>query len=184
MFQPVPLLARVAAAADGMTIGTGVLLLTLLKPVECAENAASLDAIAEGRFVLGVGLGYRPTENAAFGLEGGRARLFERKLDVVRRLLAGESVTATGYVPGLHYLVGYGLTRGGRSSGGRAGHDGSALVHGPVALGDLVERQSRSKTLPGRSAGPAELDEVEEGSGAGGRATVQVVLGEQQFVAG
>jgi alkanesulfonate monooxygenase SsuD/methylene tetrahydromethanopterin reductase-like flavin-dependent oxidoreductase (luciferase family) len=96
MFQPVPLLARVAAAADGMTIGTGVLVLTLLNPVECAENAASLDAIAGGRFVLGVGLGYRPTENAAFGVERGRAELFERELDVVRRLLAGESVTAAG----------------------------------------------------------------------------------------
>jgi alkanesulfonate monooxygenase SsuD/methylene tetrahydromethanopterin reductase-like flavin-dependent oxidoreductase (luciferase family) len=96
MFQSVPLLARVAAVADGMTIGTGILLLTLLNPVECAENAATLDAIAGGRFVLGVGMGYRATENSAFGVEGGRARLFERKLGVVRRLLAGETVTATG----------------------------------------------------------------------------------------
>jgi alkanesulfonate monooxygenase SsuD/methylene tetrahydromethanopterin reductase-like flavin-dependent oxidoreductase (luciferase family) len=96
MFQTVPLLARVAAVAEGMTIGTGVLLLTLLNPVECAENAATLDAIADGRFVLGVGLGYRTPENAAFGVGRGRAELFERKLDVVRRLLAGERVTATG----------------------------------------------------------------------------------------
>ena len=97
MFQPVPLLARVAAAADGMTVGTGVLLLTLLNPVECAENAATLDAIAGGRFVLGVGLGYRATENAAFGIGRGRAELFERKVDVVRRLLAGEAVTVAGH---------------------------------------------------------------------------------------
>jgi alkanesulfonate monooxygenase SsuD/methylene tetrahydromethanopterin reductase-like flavin-dependent oxidoreductase (luciferase family) len=96
MFQTVPLLARIAAAADGMTLGTGVLLLTLLNPVECAENAATLDAIAGGRFVLGLGLGYRASENAAFGISRGRAALFERKLDVVRRLLAGETVTAAG----------------------------------------------------------------------------------------
>jgi alkanesulfonate monooxygenase SsuD/methylene tetrahydromethanopterin reductase-like flavin-dependent oxidoreductase (luciferase family) len=96
MFQTVPLLARVAAVAEGMTIGTGVLLLTLLNPVECAENAATLDAIADGRFVLGVGLGYRAAENAAFGVGRGRAQLFERKLEVVRRLLAGETVTAGG----------------------------------------------------------------------------------------
>ena len=96
MFQSVPLLARVAAAAEGMTIGTSVVLLTLLNPVEVAENAATLDAIADGRFVLGVGLGYRATENAAFGVGRGRAELFERKLDVVRRLLAGETVTAAG----------------------------------------------------------------------------------------
>jgi alkanesulfonate monooxygenase SsuD/methylene tetrahydromethanopterin reductase-like flavin-dependent oxidoreductase (luciferase family) len=96
MFQSVPLLARVAAAAEGMTIGTGILLLTLLNPVEVAENAATLHAIAGGRFVLGVGFGYRETESAAFGVARGRADLFERKLDVVRRLLAGESVTAGG----------------------------------------------------------------------------------------
>lgn len=96
MFQTVPLLARVAAEAEGMTLGPGILLLTLLNPVEVAENAATLDAIAEGRFVLGVGLGYRATENAAFGVGKGRGDLFELKLDVVRRLLAGEQVTASG----------------------------------------------------------------------------------------
>jgi alkanesulfonate monooxygenase SsuD/methylene tetrahydromethanopterin reductase-like flavin-dependent oxidoreductase (luciferase family) len=96
MFQSVPLLARMAAAADGMSVGTAILLLTLLNPVEVAENAATLDAIAAGRFVLGVGFGYRAAENAAFGVARGRADLFERKLDVVRRLLAGETVTASG----------------------------------------------------------------------------------------
>lgn len=96
MFQSVPLLARVASEAEGMTLGPGILLLTLLNPVEVAENAATLDAIAGGRFVLGVGLGYRATENAAFGVGTGRGELFERKLDVVRRLLAGEAVTAAG----------------------------------------------------------------------------------------
>jgi alkanesulfonate monooxygenase SsuD/methylene tetrahydromethanopterin reductase-like flavin-dependent oxidoreductase (luciferase family) len=94
--QSVPLLARVAAAAEGMTVGTGILLLTLLNPVEVAENAATLDAIAGGRFVLGVGSGYRAVENAAFGVGSRRVELFEGKLEVVRRLLAGESVTASG----------------------------------------------------------------------------------------
>jgi alkanesulfonate monooxygenase SsuD/methylene tetrahydromethanopterin reductase-like flavin-dependent oxidoreductase (luciferase family) len=86
-FQSVPLLARVAAAAEGMTVGTAILLLTLLNPVEVAENAATLDAIAGGRLVLGVGIGYRAVENAAFGVAQRRADLFERKLDILRRLL-------------------------------------------------------------------------------------------------
>jgi alkanesulfonate monooxygenase SsuD/methylene tetrahydromethanopterin reductase-like flavin-dependent oxidoreductase (luciferase family) len=94
--QSVPLLARVAAAAEGMTVGTSILLLTLLNPLEVAENAATLDAIAEGRFVLGVGMGYRAVENAAFGVLQKRADLFERKLGIVRRLLSGDDVTATG----------------------------------------------------------------------------------------
>jgi alkanesulfonate monooxygenase SsuD/methylene tetrahydromethanopterin reductase-like flavin-dependent oxidoreductase (luciferase family) len=100
MFQSVPLLARVAAAAEGMTVGTAIVLLALLNPLEVAENAATLAAIAEGNFVLGVGLGYRVVENAAFGLAEltarQRAALFEHKLEVVRRLLEGETVTAEG----------------------------------------------------------------------------------------
>jgi alkanesulfonate monooxygenase SsuD/methylene tetrahydromethanopterin reductase-like flavin-dependent oxidoreductase (luciferase family) len=96
MLQTVPLLARMAAESGDMTIGTGISLLTLLNPVEVAEHAATLDAISGGRFVLGVGFGYRPVENAAFGVGRGRTDLFELKLDVVKRLLAGEAVSAEG----------------------------------------------------------------------------------------
>jgi alkanesulfonate monooxygenase SsuD/methylene tetrahydromethanopterin reductase-like flavin-dependent oxidoreductase (luciferase family) len=101
MFQSVPLLARMAAEAEGMTVGTAIVLLTLLNPVEVAENAATLSAIAGGNFVLGVGFGYRGVENDAFGAsvvpKGERAPWFEQKLEVVRRLLAGETVTASGH---------------------------------------------------------------------------------------
>ena len=45
MLQTVPLLARIAAEAGEMRVGSGILLLTLLNPVEVAENAATLDAI-------------------------------------------------------------------------------------------------------------------------------------------
>ena len=41
-------------------LATSVLLLPLLNPVDVAEQAATLDHIAEGRFILGIGLGYRP----------------------------------------------------------------------------------------------------------------------------
>src|SRR3954471_11524910 len=72
MLQPVPLLARIAAEAGEMRICSGILLLTLLNPVEVAEHAATLDAIKGGRFVLGLGLGYRQEQNDAFGLPARR----------------------------------------------------------------------------------------------------------------
>ena len=84
MFQSVPLLARMAAEAQGMTVGTAIVLLTLLNPVEVAENAATLAAIADGNFVLGVGFGYRAVENDAHnprGLEDFVARLTDRSVD-------------------------------------------------------------------------------------------------------
>jgi alkanesulfonate monooxygenase SsuD/methylene tetrahydromethanopterin reductase-like flavin-dependent oxidoreductase (luciferase family) len=46
--------------------------------------------------VLGVGIGYRTVENAAFDVPRKRAELFEQKLDIVRQLLTGKAVTARG----------------------------------------------------------------------------------------
>lgn len=97
MLQPVPLLARLTAEAGELRVGAGILLLPLLNPVEVAEQAATLDVLTGGRFVLGVGLGYRDEENAAFGVPRERVRVFREKLDVVRRLLEGEAVTASGH---------------------------------------------------------------------------------------
>ena len=97
MLQPVPLLARLAAETGDMRVGAGILLLPLLNPVEVAEQAATLDVVTGGRFVLGVGLGYRAEENAALGVPERRVRVFREKLDVVRRLLEGEEVTADGH---------------------------------------------------------------------------------------
>lgn len=96
MLQPVPLLGRLAAEAGAMRLGTGVLLLALLNPVEAAEQAATLDVLAGGRLVLGVGLGYRAEERAAFGMPGRAGRVLVAKVGIVRRLLAGEEVTARG----------------------------------------------------------------------------------------
>ena len=96
MLQPVPLLGRLAAETGDMRVGAGILLLPLLNPVEVAEQAATLDVITGGRFVLGVGLGYRSEETAAFGAPERRAGIFVEKLEVVRRLLEGDEVTAEG----------------------------------------------------------------------------------------
>src|SRR2546427_6617140 len=66
-FQPIPTLARVAAEARGMTLGTGCLLLPLHHPVEIAEQLATLDVITAGRFVFRVRLRYPDVANAAVG---------------------------------------------------------------------------------------------------------------------
>lgn len=97
MLQPMPLLGRLAAEAGDMRVGAGILLLPLLNPVQVAEEAATLDIVTGGRFILGVGLGYRAEEDAAFGLYEKRVRVFREKLDVVTRLLEGEAVTAKGH---------------------------------------------------------------------------------------
>ncbi len=97
MWQPIPALARLAAEAGDMTVGTNIFLLTIHNPVESAELAATLDVITDGRFVFGVGLGYRPEEFDAFGVPlAGRATRFEELLTAVGRLLAEDEVTMAG----------------------------------------------------------------------------------------
>jgi alkanesulfonate monooxygenase SsuD/methylene tetrahydromethanopterin reductase-like flavin-dependent oxidoreductase (luciferase family) len=95
--QPVPLLARLIPEAGEMTTGLGVLLLNLHNPVYTAETVATLDILARGKFVFGVGLGYRDVEFDAFDVpRGQRVRRFEEYLDVVRRLWSEDSVTYHG----------------------------------------------------------------------------------------
>jgi alkanesulfonate monooxygenase SsuD/methylene tetrahydromethanopterin reductase-like flavin-dependent oxidoreductase (luciferase family) len=68
MLQPLPLLARLAAEAGDMRLIAGIILLALQQPVALAEEVGTLDVICNGRFTLGVALGYRAVEFAAFGV--------------------------------------------------------------------------------------------------------------------
>jgi len=92
--QIVPFMTRLIPEAGDMTTGLGVLLLNLHNPVYVAETVASMDIIARGRFVFGVGLGYRDVEFDAFNVpKGTRVKRFIEYLDLVKRLWTEESVT-------------------------------------------------------------------------------------------
>jgi alkanesulfonate monooxygenase SsuD/methylene tetrahydromethanopterin reductase-like flavin-dependent oxidoreductase (luciferase family) len=95
--QTLPTLARLAAEAGTMRVGAGVLLLPLLNPVDVAEQAATLDVITEGRFVLGVGLGYREAEYEAFGVDlRDKVPRFLEALGLMERLWSEDEVTHDG----------------------------------------------------------------------------------------
>ena len=92
--QLVPFLARLMAEAGEMTCGLGILLVNLHNPVYVAETVASLDVIARGNFVFGVGLGYRDVEFNAFGVpKGQRVKRFEDCLMLVQQLWSGDPVS-------------------------------------------------------------------------------------------
>jgi alkanesulfonate monooxygenase SsuD/methylene tetrahydromethanopterin reductase-like flavin-dependent oxidoreductase (luciferase family) len=97
MLQPLPVLARLAANAGNMTIGTAILLIPLLNPVDIAEQIATLDTICAGRFIFGVGLGYREIEDEVFGVVSGqRVPRFTETLELIKRLWTEESVDFRG----------------------------------------------------------------------------------------
>ncbi len=85
-----PLCAAIAARTVRIQVGTGILLALLHHPIRLAEDAAVVDLIAAGRLVLGVGLGWRKEELAAFGVSSGdRGRRLEQTIALLREAWAG-----------------------------------------------------------------------------------------------
>lgn len=97
MLQPLPALGRIAAESGSMRLVTNIFLLTIHTPVYVAEQVATLDVITEGRFVFGVGLGYRPEEFAGMGVPmTTRVSRFVEVLEVAKRLWTEDEVTHAG----------------------------------------------------------------------------------------
>jgi alkanesulfonate monooxygenase SsuD/methylene tetrahydromethanopterin reductase-like flavin-dependent oxidoreductase (luciferase family) len=95
-YQNTPMLGRLLAEWDDKPAGC-LFLLPLWHPTLLAEQVGTLAAIARGRFIMQVGLGYGEDQFAAMGTaQKSRVPALEESLDVVRRLLAGETVTNYG----------------------------------------------------------------------------------------
>src|SRR5215468_10957428 len=84
-FPQLSLLTRVAAEAEGLWLGTNVTLLPLHNPVALAEVGAFLDVATGGRFLFGIGLGYRAEEYAVYNIPM-RQRLgrFTEAIEIIR----------------------------------------------------------------------------------------------------
>jgi alkanesulfonate monooxygenase SsuD/methylene tetrahydromethanopterin reductase-like flavin-dependent oxidoreductase (luciferase family) len=96
-FPQLALLQRLAAEAEGLWLGTNVTLLPLHNPVELAEVGAFLDVISGGKFLLGVGLGYRPEEYAMYGVPmPERVSRFTEAVGIIGRLWTEDHVTHKG----------------------------------------------------------------------------------------
>lgn len=64
--DPFAMLGAIAMATSRIAIGTAATVLTLRQPLHIAKAAITLDRLAPGRFVLGLGSGDRREEFAAF----------------------------------------------------------------------------------------------------------------------
>jgi alkanesulfonate monooxygenase SsuD/methylene tetrahydromethanopterin reductase-like flavin-dependent oxidoreductase (luciferase family) len=98
-YIPSPLVALTAMAARTKTLklGSAIALAPLYNPVRFATDVAVLNIIAKGRLEMGLAIGYRKRETAAFGVDfTKRGRIFDEWLEIVTRLWAGETVDYQG----------------------------------------------------------------------------------------
>ena len=98
--SPFAALASAAAVTSTLKLGTYVCNAGVRDPVALAGDAATVDVLSNGRFILGVGAGHTPAEWTMHGRDypsaGARVARLGEMVDVVTRLLAGEVVTFAG----------------------------------------------------------------------------------------
>ena len=100
-FEPLTLLAAVAGRTRRVELGTAVLVAPLRHPLLLAHAAATVDRIAQGRLILGVGFGSKtPLVEREFEAAGAgfhqRAGRMRELMDLCRLLWQGEPVTFQG----------------------------------------------------------------------------------------
>jgi alkanesulfonate monooxygenase len=95
--EPMTLLAALAGVTRTIKLGTMVLVLPLRNPVYFAKEWATLDLLAGGRTILGIGVGWHEAEFTLMGVpHRERGRRTEECLEIVQALWAGDDVTYEG----------------------------------------------------------------------------------------
>lgn len=93
-------LAALAQATRRMRVGSMVNGMHHRHPAVTANMAATLDHIAEGRFILGMGAGWNEMESDAYGIHLGtlkeRCDRFDEGMEVITSLLANEETNFSG----------------------------------------------------------------------------------------
>jgi probable F420-dependent oxidoreductase len=95
--DPLICLSFAAAATTRIDIATGVLLLPEHNPVHVAKQAASLDRLSNGRFTLGIGIGWSREEFDALGVPfAHRAKRTAEYVAAIRTLWCDDIASFSG----------------------------------------------------------------------------------------
>lgn len=97
IYESFTTLAWLAAKTGRIRVGTSILVVPLRNAIITAKEAATIDDLSGGRFVLGVGLGWNQGEYGFIGADWPRrARVMDESLQVIRNLWTEERPTFGG----------------------------------------------------------------------------------------
>jgi probable F420-dependent oxidoreductase len=95
--DPIVALAAAAARTTTLRLGTAIYILPLRHPLDAARAIATLQSIAQSRFLLGVGSGWLAEEFAALDVDFATRRgRYEESIEIVRAALAGGPISHSG----------------------------------------------------------------------------------------
>lgn len=97
LFESISTLNFLAGFTERIQLGTSVLVLPLRNPLVLGRQLITLQALSNGRVVLGIGNGDYPAEFKVMGVPyEGRGAITEEYLEVLRKILCGGSVSYHG----------------------------------------------------------------------------------------
>jgi alkanesulfonate monooxygenase SsuD/methylene tetrahydromethanopterin reductase-like flavin-dependent oxidoreductase (luciferase family) len=95
--DPAVMLSALAQRTKRIRLGSAISILTFHDPRRIAESYAMLDLMSGGRLVFGVGSGYLAHEFVGYDRNPKEKRdRFNENLEIVRRLMAGETLSYQG----------------------------------------------------------------------------------------
>ena len=145
LLDPLVALGAVAAVTDRIRLATGIYLVRLRHPLAVARMTLTLQDVAGGRFMLGVGSGWLEEEFAALGVPFGERRArFDEALAVLRAAWAAASSSFAGRTVAFEHVM-VTAEPGARAAGPRRQHRAGAAPGGrawPTAGSARATRRS------------------------------------------
>lgn len=166
-YEPLTLLAFVAARTTRVRLGTSVLVLPYHNPIRLAKTAATLDVLSGGRLILGVGVGSIEEETRAMGSPfAARGAFSDEAIAVMRTLWSEENPRHAGkywdfagmpfspkplQTPSIPLVIG-GVSRAAIRRAARLGDGWQPLGLSPEALGRGIASLHEECRACGRDA--------------------------------